>query len=205
MKIRELYLSPKFPNYQLAHHILDKEMSTRDEPAVVECLRDAIPTIEALRHVLFSDQLYQNQQFFDRWCKALESGVLRGTYQTTPQPIESSLTAWHEAHFRLVPFSLYIISRLHNKALLFFALFYSLELWYTLSPTFSRHSSNPNHMAERAANYKRMYKYVRTERDSNANDAWNLRRAQLNIEDRDVRDHNIGKHGGINFDDLESF
>lgn len=60
-------------------------------------------------------------------------------------------------------------------------------------------------MAERAANYKKMYKLVRTERTSNAADAWNLRRAQLNIDDSDVRDNNIGRHGGINFDDLESF
>lgn len=60
-------------------------------------------------------------------------------------------------------------------------------------------------MAERAANYKKMYKLVRTERTSNAADAWNLRRAQLNIDDRDVQDHTIEKHGGINFDDLESF
>ena len=60
-------------------------------------------------------------------------------------------------------------------------------------------------MAERAANYKKMYKLLRTERTSNAADAWNLRRAQLNIDDSDVRDNNIGRHGGINFDDLESF
>ena len=60
-------------------------------------------------------------------------------------------------------------------------------------------------MAERAANYKKMYKLVRTERTSNAADAWNLRRAQLNIDDRDVLDNNIGRHGGIDFDDLESF
>ena len=46
-------------------------------------------------------------------------------------------------------------------------------------------------MAERAANYKKMYKLVRTERTSNAADAWNLRRAQLNIDDRDVRDNNM--------------
>ena len=36
-------------------------------------------------------------------------------------------------------------------------------------------------------------------------DALNLRRAQLNFDDRDVRDNTIRKHGGINFDDLESF
>jgi hypothetical protein len=60
-------------------------------------------------------------------------------------------------------------------------------------------------MEERAVNYKRMYKLVRTERASHAADAWNLRRAQLNIDDRDVRDSNTGRHGDINFDDLESF
>ena len=60
-------------------------------------------------------------------------------------------------------------------------------------------------MEERAENYKRMYKLVRTDRASNAADAWNLRRAQLNIEDCDVRDNTLGGHGGINFDDLESF
>lgn len=36
-------------------------------------------------------------------------------------------------------------------------------------------------------------------------DAWNLRRAQLNFDDRDVRDNNIGRNGSINFDDLEPF
>ena len=34
---------------------------------------------------------------------------------------------------------------------------------------------------------------------------WNLRRAQLNFDDRDVRDNNIGRNGSINFDDLEPF
>ncbi len=36
-------------------------------------------------------------------------------------------------------------------------------------------------------------------------DAWNLRRAQLNFDDRDVRDNNIGRNESINFDDLEPF
>ena len=36
-------------------------------------------------------------------------------------------------------------------------------------------------------------------------DAWNLRRAQLNFDDRDERENNIGRNGSINFDDLEPF
>jgi len=100
MKVRDLYLSTKHPNYQLARFVLDKESSTTDEPEVVEILRATIPTIAELRRKLFSDNLYKNQILFNRWCMALESGVLRGTFKTTPQPIESSITTWHEAHFR---------------------------------------------------------------------------------------------------------
>ena len=119
MKVRDLYLSTKHPNYQLARFILDKEQSDRNEPEVVESLRDTIPTIAALRDLLFSDQLYENQELFDRWCRALESGVLRGTFKSTPQPIESSITAWHEAHFRLQPSTIYIISRFRYKPFCF--------------------------------------------------------------------------------------
>ena len=35
--------------------------------------------------------------------------------------------------------------------------------------------------------------------------ACNLRLAQFNIDDRDVRHRTIGRHDGINFHDLESF
>jgi hypothetical protein len=48
MKVRDLYLSTKHPNYQLARFVLDKESSTTDEPEVVEILRDTIPTIAEL-------------------------------------------------------------------------------------------------------------------------------------------------------------
>jgi hypothetical protein len=117
MKVRDLYLSTKHPSYQLARFVLDKDRSDKDEPEVVESLRDTIPTIEALQLLLFSDSMYKNQLLFDRWCAALESGVLRGTYQATPQPIESSITAWHEAHFRLLPSTLYIIPHFHYTCL----------------------------------------------------------------------------------------
>ena len=60
-------------------------------------------------------------------------------------------------------------------------------------------------MAERADNYKRMYKFVRTERASNATDAWNLRRAQLNIDDRDVRHRTIGRHMALTITTLNRF
>ncbi len=50
-----------------------------------------------------------------------------------------------------------------------------------------------------------MYQYVRKDRASNAINAWNIRREKLNIADDDVRDGTIVKHGGINFDELDSY
>ena len=50
-----------------------------------------------------------------------------------------------------------------------------------------------------------MYQYVRKERLNNAKEAWNVRRAQLNLDDVVVQDKNTERHGGINFDDLDSF
>jgi hypothetical protein len=50
-----------------------------------------------------------------------------------------------------------------------------------------------------------VYKLVRKDRDKNGKDAWNVRRAQLNLDDGDVQDNNTVRNGGINFDDLDSF
>ncbi len=68
-----------------------------------------------------------------------------------------------------------------------------------------RHLVNAKHLEQRAANFKKMYICVRKDRASNAINAWNVRRAKLNIEDLDVRDGAIVKHGGINFDDLDLY
>jgi hypothetical protein len=50
-----------------------------------------------------------------------------------------------------------------------------------------------------------MYKHVRTERATHAKSAWNVRRAQLSLQDSVVQDNTTVRHGGINFDDLDSF
>ena len=50
-----------------------------------------------------------------------------------------------------------------------------------------------------------MYQCVRNDRAANAINAWNVRREKLNIGDVDVRDGTIVKHGGINFDELDSY
>ncbi len=68
-----------------------------------------------------------------------------------------------------------------------------------------RHRVNTKHVEQRALNFKRMYKLVRQDRETNSTPAWNVRRAQLNLGDADTRASIARTHGGINFDDLDSF
>ncbi len=69
-------------------------------PEVVESLRDNLPNVQSLQDILFSDVMYQNEVLYDKFCKAFESGVLRGTSQSSPQPLETTISTWHEGHFR---------------------------------------------------------------------------------------------------------
>ena len=102
--MRELFVSARYPTYQLARYVLEREALNGEAPELVESLRDSLQNVESLQELLFSDHMYLNQQVYDKFCKAMESGVLRGTFQTRPQPLEASVSPWHEAHFRLAPF-----------------------------------------------------------------------------------------------------
>ena len=170
---------------------------------MVESLRDTIPDTQSLQALLFSDRMYVDPQMFDKWCCAFESGVLRGTRRCPPQPLEMTLSVWHEAHFRLAPS--------HSFHKLFFSLFvllntwYSLELWYILTTNF-RHRVSASHVADRAANYKKMFKCVRKDRATNAGNAWSVRRAQNNLANVNDDANNCSEAGGgVNFDELDRF
>jgi hypothetical protein len=68
-----------------------------------------------------------------------------------------------------------------------------------------RHRVNASHVADRAANYKKMFKCVRIERASNAVNAWSVRRAQFNLDDVTDANSPSETNGGVNFDDLDLF
>ena len=84
-------------------------------------------------------------------------------------------------------------------------IFCRLEIWYILGRRDFRHRINTTHVERRAHNFKLMYKHVSTERATNAKSAWNVRRAQLHLDDGVLQDNTAVRHGGINFDDLDSF
>jgi len=204
-KVRELFLSDKFPKFQLARFIIDKDDEGSQEPDVVDSIRETIPDVTALHELLMSDNMYGNMEVYDRWCRAMESGVLRGTYKKNnmPQRLEDSISPWHEAHFRL-PTSI-SITPIHFTNFSFCHYLCRVEVWFILSRKNARHFLGKAHVEERASNFLQMYKHVRNDRAKNGANAWAVRRAQFNLDDALVTNIQITTHGGVNFDDIDSY
>ena len=70
------------------------------EPVVGARLTEYIESIDDLRTLLSSCEMYTNQPLHDLWCEALESGYFRGASQKDPQSIENTICIAMEAHFR---------------------------------------------------------------------------------------------------------
>ena len=65
-KVRKLFLSGKYPKFQLARYIIDKDDDGSQEPDVVDSIRETIPNINALHELLMSDKMYGNMEVYDR-------------------------------------------------------------------------------------------------------------------------------------------
>ena len=81
----------------------------------------------------------------------------------------------------------------------------SVEIWFILSRKNARHFLSQAYVEERASNYLQMYKHVRNDRAANGANAWDLKRAQLNLEGVPVTNIQATPHGGVNFDDIDSY
>jgi len=130
LRLRQLFLSNSKPAFQIAGFILEEDAVWNQEPVVAGRLTDCIDSIEDLRTLLSSCEMYTNQPLHDLWCEALESGYFRGAPQKDPQSIDNTISIAMEAHFRL-------------------------ELWYALSRRNFRHSMNPAKKEQVAENYKK--------------------------------------------------
>ena len=100
LRVRQLFLSNSKPAFQLAGFILEEDTVWDQEPVVGARLTEYIESIDDLRTLLSSCEMYTNQPLHDLWCEALESGYFRGAPQKDSQSIENTISIAMEAHFR---------------------------------------------------------------------------------------------------------
>ena len=110
-------------------------------PAVVE---SGLLTVEDVRACLHSKQMYLNPVLYDLICSGLESGKLKHYPKAKkPSTLRNLITIAHEAHLRL-------------------------ELWFSLGEQRYHHDPATAHGAKRIRMWKKMMKYVKADRERNA-------------------------------------
>jgi len=110
IQMRNLYLSKLNREWALCLRTIPGEEGGEKEPPIIpaalleslagETGEDQDP-IQTLRSVIFSNEMYVNEELYRRWCEGLESCQLRGTFRKQRSCITRLISTAHEAHMRL--------------------------------------------------------------------------------------------------------
>ena len=110
IQMRKLYLSKLNREWALCLRTIPGEEGGEKEPPIIpaalleslagETGEDQDP-IQALRSVIFSNEMYVNEELYRRWCEGLESCQLRGTFRKQRSCITRLISTAHEAHMHL--------------------------------------------------------------------------------------------------------
>ncbi len=102
-QIKSTYLSKQNPEYRLAENVIEQELDL-DQTQPIRIHKNNIghiKSIGALRELLLSPKMYQDQVIFNIFCLGLESGNFRQNRHRPYTPLNELITKAHEAHFRV--------------------------------------------------------------------------------------------------------
>ena len=144
--LKATWLSVSSP-FHLAKNVLSSELPTNITDAkpmelTDELIASGLETIEQLRALLKSSNMYTNEVVYSRFCEGLESGNLKQTEKVNPASISKLITIGHEAHFRL-------------------------ELWFALSRQKFAHHPNKAYNFMRKAEWNVFLELVYLDRKTN--------------------------------------
>jgi len=165
--IKSTWLSVSSP-FHLATNVLASELPTNitdDQPMLLhdELIASGLETIQELRDLLKSSNMYNNEAVYSRFCEALESGNLKQTEKVIPATISKHITIGHEAHFRL-------------------------ELWFALSRQKYAHHPNKSYNFMRKAEWNVFLELVYLDRKTNEAQAHLNRMQHMQDNDETIYD-----------------
>jgi hypothetical protein len=102
-QIKSTFLSKQNPECRLAENVIEQELDL-DQTQPIRIHKNNIghiKSISALRDLLLSPKMYQDQVLFNIFCMGLESGNFRQNRQRPYTPLNDLITKAHEAHFRV--------------------------------------------------------------------------------------------------------
>ncbi len=102
-RLKSTYLSKQNSKCRLAENIVESELDLdqTQPPRIHKNNIRHIKSIGALRDLLMSPKMYQDQVLFNIFCLGLESGKFRQNRHRPFTPLHELITKVHEAHFRV--------------------------------------------------------------------------------------------------------
>ena len=142
-KVKEVFFQNDSP-FALVKNVLLTDLNKKQgimklTPTVVQ---GGVTSVDALRKLIRSKNMYVNPVIYDIFCSGIESGNLKYNPKKGPTTISKLLTVRYEASIRS-------------------------ELWWTLSEQRFRHLPTSTHIKEREAQYEQFRDMVLADRAAN--------------------------------------
>ena len=156
---RGVYFKNDSP-FALVHNVLLTDLNKKQgemnvTPALVE---SGLTTVEAVRKLLMSNQMYRNPVMYDLFCGGVESGKFKNNEKKGPTTISTLLTIPHEASIRT-------------------------ELWFALSSQRFSHNPSTTLINQRKAEWLKCCDYVFHDRADNEVQAATDRRGDTAVHE----------------------
>ena len=181
-QIKSTFLSKQNPECRLAENIVETELDLdQTQPARIHKNNIGhIKSVGALRDLLMSPKMYQDQVLFNIFCFGLESGNFRQNRHRPFTPLHELITKAHEAHFRV-------------------------ELYLALTKKSFRHHNTTSASSERVRLFNVAIASVREGREKYMKKAVETRmqnRTQTQIEDSErVTEQEVGSDDNVDIDE----
>ncbi len=158
----------------MLEHELD---ANTDNPPRLHRTMQHLESVEALRELLISPNMYKDKILFNAFCTGIESGNFRQAKKRPFVPLHNLITKAHEAHFRV-------------------------ELYFSLSRKVYKHVNAPSLYKERVKIFNHAIQSVREGRAKWLEAALEERKNSLTDEQRDEFDF-VREKGNNSEDDVD--
>ena len=177
-QIKMAFMSKQSPESRLVENMIEGELDANtDNPPRLHRTMQHLQTVEALRQLLISPNMYKDKILFDAFCTGIESGNFRQAKKRPYVPLNELITKAHEAHFRV-------------------------ELYYALSRKVYKHVNAPSVYKERVKTFNHVIQSVREGRAKWLEAALEERKNSLTDAQRDEFDY-VRDKGNNSDDDVD--
>ncbi len=146
-KVKDVFFQNHSP-FALVTNVLLTDLNKKkgDMQVNQDLVQSGVTSVDAVRKLLKSKNMYRNPVMYNLFCSGIESGKIKYNPKKCPTTISKLLTISHEASIRS-------------------------ELWWALTSQSFRHLPTTTHIEERVEAYKKFRDYVIADRADNEEEA----------------------------------